>query len=81
LTLTPVIVDETKIALRRMEMCEYERLKVRSQDAWDEYVEAKSAMFELMRRTRVDSQAWAEHKTRLEQAIDRRVAIQRAYWR
>ena len=41
LTLSPVITDEPTLALRRMEMTERERLKLRSEDAWSEYLAAK----------------------------------------
>lgn len=79
LTLSTVITDESVLALRRMEMTERERLKLRSDDAWAEYVAAKTAMLALMRLTRVDPKVWADHKDRLRQAIDRRVCVQRAY--
>lgn len=78
-TLTPVITDEPTLALRRMEMTERERLKIRSEDAWSEYLAAKAAMLELMRATKVDPGVWADHKERLRQAIDRRISVQRAY--
>ncbi|MET0847944.1 MAG: hypothetical protein ABWY46_17295 [Pseudomonas sp.] len=81
LTLDPVITDETTLALRRMEMTERERLKIRSEDAWSEYLAAKDAMLALMRTTKVDPTVWADHKERLRQAIDRRVSVQRAYLR
>lgn len=79
LTLSPVIADESVLALRRMEMTDHERLKIRSDDAWSEYLDAKSAMLTLMRATKVDPKAWADHKERLRQAIDRRASVQRAY--
>lgn len=79
LTLSPVITDESVIALRRMEMTERERLKLRSADAWSEYLAAKEAMLVLMRSSRVDPTVWADHKERLRQAIDRRACVQRAY--
>lgn len=81
LTLAPVITDEPTLALRRMEMSERERLKIRSEDAWSEYLAAKAAMLELMRATKVDPGVWADHKDRLRQAIDRRINVQRAYLR
>jgi hypothetical protein len=81
LTLAPVITDEPTLALRRMEMTERERLKIRSEDAWSEYLAAKAAMLELMRATKVDPGVWADHKERLRQAIDRRISVQRAYLR
>ncbi|WP_085690555.1 MULTISPECIES: hypothetical protein [unclassified Pseudomonas] len=80
-TLSPVILDDTKMALRRMEMCELERLKLQSQDAWEEYLAAKEAMLDLMRRPTVADNVWAEHKDRLQQAIDRRASIPRTYLR
>jgi hypothetical protein len=80
-TLGTVITDPTVLALRRMEMSEYERLKLKAADALSEYLEAKLAMLELMRQTRVDPERWSESKTRLRQAIDRRACIQRAYLR
>ena len=61
-----------------MEMSERERLKLESDDAWVEYLAAKSAMHTLMRATRVDPQNWTAHKERLRQAIDRRACVQRA---
>ncbi|MVV51565.1 hypothetical protein EJA72_25460 [Pseudomonas sp. PB120] len=79
LTLGTVITDEPTRALRRMEMSDRERLKLRSEDAWAEYVAAKIAMLELMRATKVDPQVWTDHKERLRQAIDRRVCVQRGY--
>lgn len=79
LTLGPVITDESVLALRRMEMTDRERLKLRVDDAWAEYLAAKTAMLSLMRLTKVDPNAWAEHKERLRQAIDRRAFVQRAY--
>lgn len=79
LTLSPVITDESVIALRRMEMTERERLKLRSDDAWSEYLAAKEAMLTLMRSNKVDPGVWADHKERLRQAIDRRACVQRAY--
>ncbi|UVL82612.1 hypothetical protein LOY35_20745 [Pseudomonas sp. B21-028] len=78
-TLGPVIVDEVKLMLRRVEMGERERLRLQAQDAWDEYVEAKEAMLDLMRQSRVDQEAWAQCQERLRQAIDRRTSIQRVY--
>jgi len=79
LTLSPVITDEPTLALRRMEMTDRERLKIRSEDAWSEYLAAKTAMLELMRTSKVDPRVWSDHKERLRQAIDRRVCVQRAY--
>ncbi|MCS3837293.1 hypothetical protein HNR03_001891 [Pseudomonas sp. JAI111] len=79
LTLDPVITDEKTLALRRMEMTERERLKIRTDDAWLEYVAAKEAMLDLMRAPKVDPGVWADHKERLRQAIDRRISVQRAY--
>lgn len=79
LTLGTVITDESVLALRRMEMTERERLKIRSEDAWAEYRAAKTAMLNLMRSTKVDPGIWADHKERLRQAIDRRACVQRAY--
>ncbi|CAI8762220.1 DUF4265 domain-containing protein [Pseudomonas sp. IT-P253] len=79
LTLGAVIVDEPTLALRRMEMTERERLKLRSEDAWVEYLAAKTAMLELMRTTKVDPKVWSDHRERLWQAIDRRVCVQRDY--
>lgn len=81
LTLSPVITDESVLALRRMEMTERESLKIKSDDAWQEYLAAKSAMLTLMRSTKVDPKIWADHKDRLRQAIDRRACIQRDYLR
>jgi len=81
LTLGTVITDESVLALRRMEMNERETLKLRSNDAWAEYLAAKAAMLDLMRSTKVDAKVWAEHKERLKQAIDRRACVQRAYLR
>ncbi|QCY10929.1 hypothetical protein [Pseudomonas sp. MPC6] len=79
LTLSTVITDESVLALRRMEMTERERLKLRTEDAWAEYRAAKTAMLALMRSTKVDPGMWADHKERLRQAIDRRACVQRAY--
>ncbi|KAA0975021.1 hypothetical protein [Pseudomonas sp. ANT_H12B] len=79
LTLSPVITDESVLALRRMEMTERETLKLRTDDAWAEYLAAKAAMLNLMRSTKVDPKVWADHKERLRQAIDRRACVQRAY--
>ena len=81
LTLSPVITNEPELALRRMEMSERESLKLRSADAWSEYMAAKAAMLELMRSTKVDPKVWTDHKERLRQAIDRRACVQRAYLR
>ncbi|MCA4965373.1 hypothetical protein [Pseudomonas sp. Y24-6] len=81
LTLSTVITDESVRALRQMEMNEREILKLKSSDAWVEYMAAKAAMLELMRSSKVDAKVWAEHKERLRQAIDRRVSVQRAYLR
>ncbi len=77
--LSPVVTDPLALALRRMDMSETERLKLKAADAWSEYLEAKAVVLELMRRTRVDPGLWAESKARLQQAIDRRVCVQRAY--
>ncbi|MGE8190904.1 hypothetical protein [Pseudomonas sp. NPDC086278] len=79
MTLGTIITDEPTMALRNMEMTDRERLKLRSEDAWAEYVSAKAAMLELMRATKVDPQTWADHKERLRQAIDRRMSVQRGY--
>lgn len=81
LALSPVITDEPELALRRMEMTERESLKLRSDDAWSEYLGAKAAMLVLMRSTKVEPRVWADHKERLRQAIDRRACVQRAYLR
>ncbi|MCO8311373.1 hypothetical protein [Pseudomonas mandelii] len=81
LTLGPVITDESVLALRRMEMSEYERFKLSCDDAWKEYLAAKAAMLDLMRAPKVDPKVWADHKERLRQAIDRRVCVQRTYLR
>ena len=62
-------------------MTERERFKLRSEDAWSEYLAAKAAMLDLMRSTKVDPKVWADHKERLRQAIDRRAYVQRAYLR
>jgi len=78
-TLSAVVTDPSIVAIRRMEMSEHERLKLKASDAWSEYLDAKNAMLELMRLRRVDPGIWAESKARLQQAIDRRVCIQRAY--
>ncbi|WP_336356299.1 hypothetical protein [Pseudomonas granadensis] len=78
-TLSAVVTDPSIVAIRRMEMSELERLKLKASDAWSEYLDAKNAMLELMRLRRVDPGIWAESKARLQQAIDRRVCIQRAY--
>lgn len=80
-TLSAVVTNPSVLALRRMEMSERERLKLKADDAWQEYLEAKALVLELMRRTRVDPALWAESKARLQQAIDRRVCVQRAYLR
>lgn len=80
LTLSAVIADETVLALRRMEMTECQKLKIKAEDAQAEYRAAHSAMLELMRLTTgVDPKVWAEHQERLRQAIDRKVWIQRGY--
>lgn len=81
LSLSTVITDESVRALRRMEINEHDALRLKSSDAWSEYMAAKAAMLELMRSTKVDAKEWAEHKERLKQAIDRRVCVQRAYLR
>ncbi|SDS52084.1 hypothetical protein SAMN05216496_1779 [Pseudomonas sp. Z003-0.4C(8344-21)] len=78
-TLSAVVTDPSIVAIRRMEMSEHERLKLKASDAWSEYLAAKTAMLDLMRLRRVDPGIWAESKARLQQAIDRRVCIQRAY--
>lgn len=80
-TLSAVVTDPSVVAIRQMEMSEHERLTLKASDAWSEYLDAKSAMLDLMRRRRVDPGIWAESKARLQQAIDRRVCIQRAYLR
>ncbi|WP_137806403.1 hypothetical protein [Pseudomonas sp. G(2018)] len=80
LTLSPLITDEAVLALRRMEMTDSERLKIKASDAQAEYHAAHSAMLELMRSTTsVDPLVWSEHRERLRQAIDRRVWVQRGY--
>ena len=79
LTLSTIITDETVLALRRLEMSKYERLKIMADDAQAEYTAALSAMLELMRSPKVDPQVWDEHSERLRQAIDRRVCVQRSY--
>lgn len=79
--LSTVVTDPLLLALRRMDMNEGERLKLKAADAWSEYLEAKAAVLALMRRTRIDPDVWADSKARLQQAIDRRVCIQRAYLR
>lgn len=79
LTLGTVITDESVLALRRMEMSEHERFKLSVEDAWSEYLAAKTAMLDLMRAPKVDPKVWADHKERLKQAIDRRVCVQRTY--
>jgi hypothetical protein len=80
LTLSTVIADETVLALRRMELTECQRRKIRSDDARAEYQAAQAAMLELMRSTTtVDPKVWAEHQDRLRQAIDRRIWVQRSY--
>ncbi|WP_434598307.1 hypothetical protein J3Q09_07485 [Pseudomonas sp. R4-83] len=78
-TLSAVVTDPSIVAIRRMEMSEHERLQLKASDAWSEYLDAKNAMLDLMRLRRVDPGIWAESKARLQQAIDRRVCIQRAY--
>ncbi|RKS24866.1 hypothetical protein BJ917_2348 [Pseudomonas sp. WPR_5_2] len=80
LTLSPLITDEAILALRRMEMTDSERLKIKASDALAEYRAAHSAMLDLMRSTTsVDPQVWTESRERLRQAIDRRVWVQRGY--
>lgn len=75
------MTDPSVVAIRRMEMSEYERLKLMASDACSQYLDAKNAMLDLMRLRRVDPGIRAESKARLQQAIDRRVCIQRAYLR
>lgn len=79
LTLSPIITDETVLALRRMEMTDHQRLKLKVEDALAEYLAAKSAMLDLMRSAKVDPEVWAEQSERLRQAIDRRIWVQRGY--
>ncbi|WP_130931533.1 hypothetical protein [Pseudomonas sp. Sample_24] len=80
LTLSTVIADESILALRRMELTESQRRKIRFDDARAEYQAAQAAMLELMRSTTtVDPKVWAEHQNRLREAIDRRIWVQRSY--
>jgi hypothetical protein len=80
LTLSTVIADESILALRRMELTESQRRKIRFDDARAEYQAAQAAMLELMRSTNtVDPKVWAEHQNRLREAIDRRIWVQRSY--
>lgn len=77
-TLGPLIKDECALALRRMDMSDEERLRLKARDAWAEYVNAKQAMLALMRSARVDADVWEEQKRRLREAIDRRASLARA---
>lgn len=79
LTLGPVIVDATVLALRRMEMTDHEERKLKMRDANAEYAAAKSAMLVLMRSSSIDPSIWDAHRARLQQAIDRRVNVLRNY--
>ncbi|MDR9755001.1 hypothetical protein RG836_26500 [Pseudomonas sp. SZMC_28357] len=78
-TLGVVLEDPCAMALRRMDMSEEEQIRLKSQDAWDEYLRAKEAMLALMRSTKVDSEVWETQKRRLRDAIDRRAALRRSY--
>jgi len=71
--------DPCAVALRQMDMSEEELIRLKSQDAWDEYLSAKQAMLALMRLTKVDHQEWETQKRRLRDAIDRRAALRRSY--
>lgn len=75
LTLGVVLDDPCALALRHMEMSADETLRLKRQDAWDEYLKAKQAVLDLMRADKVDSDVWESQKRRLRDAIDRRAAL------
>lgn len=79
LTLGPVITDDAVLALRHSEMTEQERRKLKMRDANEEYAAAQSAMLTLMRSDSFDFGVWDAHRSRLQQAIDRRVNLLRTY--
>ncbi|SDT54288.1 hypothetical protein [Pseudomonas prosekii] len=75
LTLGVVMDDPCTRALRQMEMSADEALRIKRQDACEEYFQAKQAMLALMRSEKVDSEVWESQKRRLRDAIDRRAAL------
>lgn len=58
LTVGVVVDDPCTLALRQMDMSEDEALRLKRQDAWNEYLNAKHAVQALMRATKVDSEVW-----------------------
>ncbi|QJI40953.1 hypothetical protein HKK52_08485 [Pseudomonas sp. ADAK2] len=79
LTLGVVLDDPCALALRHMEMSDEEALRLKRQDAWDEYLKAKQAVLEMMRADKVDSEIWERQKRRLRDAIDRRAALRHTW--
>ena len=77
MTLGPLIQNECTLALRRMDMSDEERHRLKARDAWVEYLNAKAAMLVLMRSVRVDAMVWEAQKRRLREAIDRRASLAR----
>lgn len=79
LTMAVVLDDPCALVLRRMDMSEDEALRLKRQDAWDEYLSAKLAVQDLMRSTTVDSEVWEHQKRRLRDAIDRRAWLRHTW--
>lgn len=79
LTLGVVLDDPCTLALRRMDMSEDEALRLKRQDAWNEYLNAKHAVQTLMRSTSVDREVWEHQKRRLRDAIDRRAWLRHTW--
>ncbi|RON41867.1 hypothetical protein BK666_23640 [Pseudomonas frederiksbergensis] len=78
-TVGVVLDDPCELALRHMEMSEEETLRLKRQDAWDEYLNAKQAVLDMMRSSKVDSEVWETQKRRLRDAIDRRAALRHTW--
>ncbi|RON53889.1 hypothetical protein [Pseudomonas frederiksbergensis] len=79
LTVGVVLDDPCELALRHMEMSDDEALRLKRQDAWDEYLKAKQAVLATMRAEKVDSDVWESQKRRLRDAIDRRAALRHCW--
>lgn len=79
LTVGVVVDDPCELALRHMEMSADESLRLKRRDAWDEYLDAKQAVLDMMRSSKVDSEVWETQKRRLRNAIDRRAALRHTW--
>ncbi|WP_213936622.1 hypothetical protein [Pseudomonas sp. dw_612] len=78
-TVGVMLEDQCELALRHMEMSDEETLRLKRQDAWDEYLKAKQAVLEMMRSSKVDNEVWETQKRRLRNAIDRRAALRHTW--